>query len=226
MKARESLQNNQSTATENELRRAVDTTPALIHTARPDGYIDYFNRGWLDFFGKPLEDVCGWRWTETVHPEDVAAIVQKWHAALASGEPFEIESRVRRADGSYRALLHRKLPLRDEYGNIVKWFGSSVDIEDRKNAEEQFRRSDQELQKSEFYLAEGQRLAHLGSWAFDAAGFDYWSPELFRIYGLEPTSTAPTVEEYLNCIHPEDREFMAETIQKMFAEGRGLDFTK
>ena len=64
MKASESLQNDQSTATESALRRAVDTTPALIHTARPDGYIDYFNRGWLDFFGKPLEDVCGWRWTE------------------------------------------------------------------------------------------------------------------------------------------------------------------
>src|ERR1700749_1485408 len=132
MKASTSLQNDQSTATEKELHRAVDTTPAFIHTARPDGYIDYFNRGWLEFFGKSLEDVCGWRWTETVHPEDVAAIVQKWHAALASGEPFEIESRVQRADGSYRALLHRKLPLRDEHGNIVKWFGSSIDIEDRK----------------------------------------------------------------------------------------------
>ena len=226
MKASESLQNNQSTANENELRRAVDTTPAFIHTARPDGYIDYFNRGWLDFFGKSLDDVCGWRWTETVHPDDVAAIVQKWHAALASGEPFEIETRVRRADGSYRALLHRKLPLRDEHGNIVKWFGSSLDIEDRKRAEEQFRRSTQELQRSEFYLAEGQRLAQMGSWAFDAAGFDYWSPELFRIYGLEPTSGPPTVQEYLHCIHPEDREFMADLIKRILAEASPFDATK
>ena len=226
MKASESLQNNQSTATENALRRAVDTTPALIHTARPDGYLDYFNRGWLDFLGKSLEDVCGWRWTESVHPEDVAALVQKWHAALASGEPFEIEARVRRADGSYRAFLHRKLPLRDEHGNIVKWFGSSLDIEDRKHAEEQFRRSTQELQKSELYLAEGQRLAHMGSWAFDAAGFDYWSPELFRIYGLEPTSGAPTVQEYLDCIHPEDREFMAELIKRILGKASPFDATK
>jgi PAS domain S-box-containing protein len=226
MKASESLQNNQSTATENALRRAVDTTPAFIHTARPDGYLDYFNRGWLDFLGKSLEDVCGWRWTESVHPEDVAALIQKWHAALASGEPFEIEARVRHADGSYRAFLHRKLPLRDEHGNIVKWFGSSIDIEDRKRAEEQFRRSAQDLQRSEFYLAEGQRLAHMGSWAFDAAGFDYWSPELFRIYGLQPTSTAPTVQEYLNCIHPEDREFMANLIKRILAEASPFDATK
>ena len=86
MKASESLQNDQSTTTENALWLAFDATPAFIHTARPDGYFDYFNRGWLDFLGKSLEDVCGWHWTESVHPEDVAGIVQKWRAALASGD--------------------------------------------------------------------------------------------------------------------------------------------
>jgi PAS domain S-box-containing protein len=226
MKANETLQNDQPTATENALRRAVDTTPAFIHTARPDGYLDYFNRGWLDFFGKSLEEVCGWRWTESVHPEDVAGIVQKWHAALASGEPFEAEARVRRADGTYRALLHRKVPLHDEQGNIVKWFGSSIDIEDRKCAEEQLRRNSQELQRSEFYLSEGQRLSHAGSWAFDAAGFDYWSPELFRIYGLNPASKAPTIQEYLDCIHPEDREFMANLIKRILVDASPFDATK
>jgi PAS domain S-box-containing protein len=226
MTASESFQNDQSTATESALRRAVDTTPALIHTARPDGYLDYFNRGWLDFLGKSLEDVYGWRWTESVHPEDVAGIVQKWHAALASGEPFEAEARVRRADGTYRALLHRKVPLCDEQGNIVKWFGSSTDIEDRKWAEEQLRRNAQELQRSEFYLSEGQRLAHARSWAFDSAGFDYWSPELFRIYGLDPASKAPTIQEYLSCIHPEDREFMGNLIKRVLVDASGFDTTK
>src|SRR5213593_1836638 len=156
MKASESLQNEESNATEDALRRAVDTTPAFIHPARPDGYLDYFNRGWLDFLGKSLEDVCGWRWTESVHPEDVAAIVQKWHAALASGEPFEAEARVRCADGSYHALLHRKVSLRDEHGNIVKWFGSSVDIEDRKRAEQRIADKTLQLERSEFYLQQGQ----------------------------------------------------------------------
>jgi PAS domain S-box-containing protein len=226
MKASETLQNDESAATADALRRAVDTTPAFIHTGRPDGYLDYFNRGWLDFLGKSLEDVCGWRWTESIHPEDVAGIVQKWHAALASGEPFEAEARVQRADGIYRALLHRKAPLHDEHGNIVKWFGSSIDIEDRRCAEEQLRRNDQELQRSEFYLSEGQRLAHAGSWAFDSAGFDYWSPELFRIYGLDPASQAPTIQEYLDCIHPEDREFMADLIKRILVESSGFDTTK
>src|SRR5258705_5848706 len=97
-----------ATVAEDALRRVVDTTPALIHTGRPDGYLDYFNKGWLDFLGKSLEDVCGWRWTESIHPDDVAEIVQKWRAALASGEPFEAEARVRCADGTYHAFLHHK----------------------------------------------------------------------------------------------------------------------
>jgi PAS domain S-box-containing protein len=220
MNGRKSLQNDQSTATEDALRRAVDTTPAFIHTARPDGYIDYFNRGWLDFFGKSLEDVCGWRWTESVHPEDVAGIVQKWHAALASGEPFEIESRVRRADGSYRALLHRKLPLRDEHGNIVKWFGSSIDIEDRRCAERRIAEKTAELERNEFYLREGERLAHMGSWSLRPDGnFDYWSPETFVIFGFDPNQGIPTLSQWLDVLYLDDRRVLAELIQRMFSEG-------
>src|SRR6266700_3406711 len=220
MKASESLQNDQSAATEDALRRAVDTTPALIHTARPDGYLDYFNRGWLDFLGKSLEDVCGWRWTESVHPEDVAELIQKWHAALASGEPLEVESRVRRADGSYRALLHRNVPLHDEQGKIVKWFGSSIDIEDRKCAEEQLRRSAQELQRSEFYLREGERLAHMGSWSLRPDGiFDYWSPETFSIFGFDPRNGIPTLREWLSVLHSVDSDRVHALLRKMFSEG-------
>src|SRR6266699_2610374 len=220
MKASGSLQNDESAATEDALRRAVDTTPAFIHTARPDGYLDYFNRGWLDFLGKSLEDVCGWRWTESIHPEDVAAIVQKWHAALASGEPFEIEARVRRADGSYRAFLHRKLPLRDEHGNIVKWFGSSLDIEDRKCAEQRIAEKTSQLERSEFYLREGERLAHMGSWSLKPDGiFDYWSPETFVNFGFDPNQGIPTLSQWLDVLYPDDRRVLADLIRKMFLEG-------
>jgi PAS domain S-box-containing protein len=220
MKASESLQNDQSTATENALRRAVDTTPAFIHTARPDGYLDYFNRGWLDFFGKSLEEVCGWRWTESVHPEDVAILVQKWHAALASGEPLEVESRVRRADGSYRAFLHRKVPLRDELGNIAKWFGSSIDIEDQKRAEQRMAEKASELAQSEFYLREGERLAHMGSWSLRPDGiFDYWSPETFVIFDFDPSEGIPTLPQWLAALQPDGRDLLTKTIDKMFREG-------
>ena len=202
-----------------DLRLLIDSAPALIHTALPDGYLDFFNQGWLDYVGRSLDDLLGWRWTEYIHPEDVEGIVQKWRASLVSGEPFLLETRVRRADGRYRWMLHHKVALRDAHGNIVKWHGSSIDIEDRKRAEEA-------LQQSQFYLAEGQRLAHMGSWAFNATGFEYWSPELFRIYGLDPSDKPPTVEEYLALVHPEDHAFMKEGIAAMLAEHRAFDFTK
>jgi len=202
-----------------DFRLLIDSAPALIHTGLPDGYLDFFNQGWLDYVGRSLKDLLGWRWTEYIHPEDVDGIVQKWRASLASGEPFLHETRVRRADGEYRWMLHHKVAVRDEHGTIVKWHGSSIDIEDRKRAEEA-------LQQSQFYLAEGQRLAHMGSWAFKANAFQYWSSELFRIYGLDPSSKPPTVEEYLALVHPEDRAFMKQGITAMLVDHRAFDFTK
>ena len=124
---------------ENRLRLVLDTTPALINSARPDGYLDYFNRPGLEYVGLPLEAVQGWGWKTVIHSEDLEAIVAKWRACLANGKAFEHEARMRRADGEYRWRLFREVPLRDEDGNIVKWYGSSIDIEDRKRAEMQSR---------------------------------------------------------------------------------------
>ncbi len=204
----------------------VDSIPALIHTARPDGYLDYFNKPWLEYLGVTLDKVTGWNWTAFVHPEDVEGILAKWRACLATGEIFEYETRVRSANREYRWMFHRKVPLRDANGNIVKWYGSSLDIEERKTAEEQVRRNAEELQRSEFYLAEGQRLAHMGSWAFDPDGFYYWSPELFRMHGLDPAIKPPSVQEYLDRVHPHDRESMADLIKGILAKASPFDATK
>ena len=125
-RAEEALESN-----ERNLNLMINAIPALIHSALPDGYIDFLNKGWLDFFGLPLEEAVGWGWTKTFHPDDIDQYVAKWRAALASGEPFEAEGRAKRADGEYRTLLHRKVPLRNEHGNIVRWYGISFDIEDR-----------------------------------------------------------------------------------------------
>src|SRR6202041_2621169 len=166
----------------------VDSIPAMIHTARPDGYLDYFNKRWLEYLGVSLDKMAGWNWTGVIHLEDVDGIVARWRACLATGEIFEHETRVRRANGEYRWMFHRKVPLRDAHGKIVKWYGSSLDIDERKTAEDQILRSAEELQRSEFYLAEGQRLAQMGSWALEPGGFYYWSPELFRMHGLDPVT--------------------------------------
>jgi len=204
----------------------VDSIPALIHTSRPDGHLDYFNKPWLEYLGATLEQVSGWNWTSFIHPEDLDGIVAKWRASLATGEIFEYETRVRRANGEYRWMFHRKVPLHDERGNIVKWYGSSLDIEERKTAEEEVRRNTEALQRSEFYLAEGQRLGHMGSWAFGPDGFDYWSPELFRMHGLDPASKPPSLQEYLDSLHPQDRESMADLIKGILANASPFDAIK
>src|SRR6266481_231576 len=197
---------------EDPLRLTLDSIPALLHTAEADGSLDYFNQRWLDYLGGSLDDVKGWEWTSRIHPDDVDAFVKEWRSSLRTGEPFEAEARVRRHDGVYRWMLHRKAPLRDEQGKVVKWYGSSIDID--------------ELKRSEFYLAEGQRLSHVGSWAFNPAGFEHWSSELFKIHGLDASAKAPSLEEYLALVHPEDRESVLQTVQKMSAERGGFDFTK
>src|SRR6266403_5806750 len=123
-------------------------------------------------------------------------------------------------------MFHRKVPLCEANGDIVKWVGPSLDIDERKTAEEQLRRNAQDLRRSEFYLSEGQRLAHIGSWAFDPDGFYYWSPELFRMHGLDPAGKPPSAQEYLDRVHPQDRESMAALIKGLLAKASTFDATK
>src|ERR1700734_1849328 len=204
----------------------VDSIPALIHTSRPDGFLDYFNKPWLEYLGVTLAQMAGWNWTAYIHPEDVDGIVARWRASLATGEIFEYEARVRRANGEYRWMYHRKVPLRNADGNIFKWYGSSLDIDKRKTTEEQLRRNTDALRRIEFYLAEGQRLGHMGSWAFDPDGFYYWSPELFRMHGLDPACKPPSLQEYLDCLHPQDRESMADVIKGILEKPSPFDAIK
>jgi len=340
---------------EKELRDAIDTIPALVWSALPDGSNIYVNKRFVEYTGSSAEQTTGSGWEALVHPDDLELHAGKWKEAVATGKPHESEVRSRRSDGQYRWQLDRGMPLRDEDGDIVKWYGVTTDIEDRKRAEEALgaisrdllesktkleeaqrithigywewdlatdgliwsdetyrifglppqerpmnvdalremihpedrerlfrekeqtitrgvcydvehrivrpggevrvlnstralkkdesgrpacfygtvqditdrKRAQEALQKSEFYLAEGQRLTHMGSWAFNPSGFfEYWSQELFKIYGLDPNNGAPTLEQYLATVHPADRDFMAETITKMHAERSSCDMKK
>jgi len=340
---------------EKHLRDVVDTIPAIVWSTLPDGSNTYVNERFVEYSGLSADQMAGSGWQALIHPDDLERHAAKWGEAIATGKSHENEVRSRRSDGQYRWQLDRGLPLRDEHGNIVKWYGVTTDIEDRKRAEETLKlvssdlqdskakleeaeriahvgywewdvtsnrvtwsdetyriyglqpqehpiditvlrkmihpddlefvfrvaeeairgglRTDVEhriirpsgemrtvhsqgdvkkdasgkpcqmfgtvqditdrkcaeeaLQQSQFYLAEGQRLAHMGSWAFNPSGFfDYWSQELFEIYGLDPKKGAPTLEQYLATVHPQDRDFMANTIKRMLAERSGCDVKK
>lgn len=198
---------------EARFRLTINTIPGYVWSALPDGSLDFINQRWLEFSGFSLEEGLGRGWEASVHPEDISRFVDEWRAALATGKPMESEARVRRADGQYRWLLIRNVPLHDETGKIVKWYGTSTDIEDRKGAEESLRRS-------EAYLAEAQRLTHTGSWACDPRTDKvlYWSEEMFRILGLDPQQGIPTGHRFGQRVSPEDHDRFYEHLQKSLTQ--------
>jgi PAS domain S-box-containing protein len=129
-------------ARERELGVIVNTIPALAWSARSDGAAEFFNQNYLDYTGLTDEQSMGWSWTAAIHPDDLNGLAASWQGIMASGEPGEAEARIRRFDGAYRWFLFRANPLRDESGNIVKWYGTNLDIEDRKRGEEALRASE------------------------------------------------------------------------------------
>jgi PAS domain S-box-containing protein len=143
---------------EDRLRLVIDTIPAHVWSTRPDGSVDFINRRWLETSGVDVEDTHAWNLGSTVHPDDLARYVNEWHAALASGQPMESEVRLRQADRKYRWWLTRNVPLRNDVGNIIKWYGTAIDIEDRKRAEQERER----LRQLEADLAHVNRVSMLG----------------------------------------------------------------
>src|SRR6266481_4074535 len=197
-------------SSEDRLRPVIDTIPAHAWSARPDGSVDFINQRFLEFTGRSMHDLLGRGWESLVHPDDLASYVGEWQGAVATGEPMESEARVRRADGDYRWLLIRNVPLRDELGNIVKWYGTSVDIEERHRAEDA-------LRQSEAYLAEAQRLSHTGSWAWRlGTKQQFWSVETFQIFGFDPNTTRPTRESFLERLHPDERASIEEIETELY----------
>ncbi len=120
---------------ERELRDVVNAVPAFVWSMLPDGALDFVNERWLEFTGLSLQHALGWNWEAAVHPDDRSKAVAEWRAVLKNGRSSEGEMRVRRADGEYRWWFFRNVPLLDETGNISKWYGTGIDIDDRKRAE-------------------------------------------------------------------------------------------
>jgi PAS domain S-box-containing protein len=182
---------------EHKLRQIIDTIPAHVVRYQPDGAADFMNQTFSEFVGSGV----GFdNLSSVVHPEDYPERSRDWDTHVAAAEPYDIEMRLRRADGVYRWRRSRRVPLRDANGAIVNWYGAGHDIDDQKRAE-------QALRHSEAYLSEAQRLSHTGTWAWDARSQKvlYCSEEMFRIYGLDSQVDLPTRKNFRQRVHPEDR---------------------
>src|SRR5579863_1056096 len=148
-------------SSEDRLRRVINTIPAHVWSTLPDGSVDFINQRLIESTGLSIEALLGSGWQSIVHPDDRARYLSKWRSALAAGEPVEIEARVRTAQHDYRWLLVRNVPLRDGHGAIVKWYGTGIDIEDRKRAEEGLRKAQADLAHANRVTTMGELSASL-----------------------------------------------------------------
>jgi PAS domain S-box-containing protein len=204
-------------SSERNLKTIIDTIPGVAWSARPDGTADFLNQTYLDYTGLTAEEGMDWGWTAAVHPDDVNGLLAYWRRATSAGESAEAEARLRRHDGEYRWFLFRSNALRDEEGKIIKWYGTNIDIEARKRAEE-------ELRRNENFLATAQRLSQSGSfsWCLDTNEVTF-SGEALRIFGFAHDSPV-TLQQIDNRIHPEDRHILPEKRKEARTVGEGQDY--
>jgi PAS domain S-box-containing protein len=134
-------------ASEGKLQRVIDTIPTLVWCNLPDGPNEFLSKSWHEYTGLSPEEAHGWGWSAAFHPDDLPPLMKRWQELLVSGEPGEIEARLRRHDGEYRWFLIRVAPFRNHTGAIERWYGTSTDIDDRKRAEEKLRASESSLRQ-------------------------------------------------------------------------------
>jgi formate hydrogenlyase transcriptional activator len=132
---------------EKKLRQVIDTIPTLAWCNLPDGSNEFLNQRWHEYTGLSPEESHGWGWQTAIHPDDRAPLTEKWGGLLVTGEPGEMEARLRRHDGVFRWFLMRVEPLRDETGKIVRWCGACTDIETLKQTEAKLREDERELRR-------------------------------------------------------------------------------
>src|SRR6266404_4140085 len=176
---------------EDRLRLVIDTIPTMAWSLQPDGAIDFVNQRWMDYTGLSLEEEIE-EPTRPMHPEDITSAMEKWRVSMAAGEPSEDEMRLRRSDGEYRWFLIRTAPLRDEQGNVVKWYGVSIDIEDRKQAEEAL---DERLRFETLVTELSAAFANLSPNEVDHE-IDKWLQTLVEFLGVDRASFLQFEEDW------------------------------
>ena len=162
-------------------RLIADNIPTLGGVANGDGYIVWYNRRWHEYCGTTPDQMEGWGWTAVHEPQRLPSVMERWTNSIASGEPFEMTFPLRGADGHFRQFLTRAIPLKNEEGRVVQWFGTNTDVDEITRAETALRESNQRM-----LLA--TEATGVGIWEWNVlTNALRWDAQMFRIYGIAPT---------------------------------------
>jgi PAS domain S-box-containing protein len=185
---------------ERRFREIAEWLPQLVWTCEPDGWCDFLSQRWLDYTGSTLARETGYGWLQNIHPDDQPELMLRWRGAVQAGAEFAVEFRIRRRDGTYRWFDTRALPLRDERGSVIKWFGSNTDIEDARAARETLRTSEERL-------ALALEINQTAAWELDVeSGRVNRTVEHDRIFGYSELQPSWTMEHFVSHIVAGDRD--------------------
>ncbi len=200
-----------------EFRPLADAMPHIVWMTQADGAYTWFNQKWLDYTGLSMDESLVHGWTGLIHPDESLRASRLWQQALGSGEPCEIECRLRRADGVYRWMLGRAVPQRDAMGQTTQWLGTLTDIDDLKQAAEH-------LEKNLSMKRIAGRVARLGGWTIELPGRKLtWSDENCAIHDVPP-GYRPTLEEGIGYFLPEHREIVVRHVEACAQHGTPYEF--
>src|SRR5499427_7912094 len=202
-------------SSDRNLAAIIDTIPTLAWCNLPDGSNEFLNKGWHEYTGLSPEESHGWGWQVAFHSEDLPPLMEKWRKMLVSGQSDEIEARLRRHDGVYRWFLIRAQALRNDSGKIVRWYGTSTDIEDRKKAEESQRASERNL-------AAIINTIPTTAWTTRPDGYcDFLNQGWLDYTGMSAEQAQGW--RWAEAIHPDDRKKLVEDWQACLASGTPVD---
>jgi PAS domain S-box-containing protein len=199
---------------EYKLRQIVETIPSLVWSADANFEATHLNQRHFDYYGMQLEDFKRGGWKAFQHPDDLPETAKAISHAVQTGTSFQAVHRLRRADGEFRWHDSRGEPLRDRQGNIIQWYGLTIDIDEAKKAEDRLRRS-------EAHLAEAQRLSHSGVSTYNETTILYGSEETYRIWEFDPAQGIPSLEAVRQRVHPDDRDRYDAAVKRALDEKKG-----
>src|SRR3981081_3240554 len=197
------------------LQTVIDTVPSFLWTSLPDGSKEYLNKRWYEYTGLTLAQGKGWGWKVVVHPDDLDRLVREWLALVDARKPGELETRIRRNDGEYRWFLIRVVPQLDAEGNLVRWFGSNTDIEDRKRAEKKLLEDERELRRITDAIPQSIAVQN-------SSAVPLYANQAVLDYTCLTMQEVVSSDLRARIFHPEDLERLSEERQAALA--RGLPF--